>query len=99
MDKIIFDVLNKIEECGFKAYIVGGYVRDLLMGIKSIDVDICTDALPKDIKEIFNVPLESSEYGSINLKINNYNFDITTFREELKYIKRKPIEIKFIKDL
>lgn len=99
MDKIIFDVLNKIEECGFKAYIVGGYVRDLLMGIKSIDVDICTDALPKDIKEIFNVPLESSEYGSINLKINNYNFDITTFREELKYIKRKPTEIKFIKDL
>ena len=99
MDKIIFEVLNKIEQAGFQAYVVGGYVRDLIMGIKSIDVDICTDALPKDIKEIFDIPSESSDYGSINFKINNYNFDITTFREEIKYLKRKPIEMKYIKDL
>ena len=36
MDKIIFEVLNKIEQAGFQAYVVGGYVRDLIMGIKSI---------------------------------------------------------------
>lgn len=99
MNKIIFEVLNKIEEHGFQAYVVGGYVRDLIMGIKSIDVDICTDALPKDIKKIFDIPSESSEYGSINFKLNNYNFDITTFREEIQYLKRKPVEMKYIKDL
>lgn len=99
MDKIIFEVLNKIEKNGFKAYVIGGYVRDLMMGVKSIDVDICTDALPKDIKEIFSIASESNEYGSINFKFNNYNFDITTFREEIKYLKRKPVEMNYIKDL
>jgi len=99
MDKIIFEVLNRIEENGFQAYVVGGYVRDLMMGIKSIDIDVCTDALPKDIKKIFDLPAESSEYGSINFKLSNYNFDITTFREEIKYLMRKPVEIKYIKDL
>ena len=99
MEKITKEVLCKIEKAGFKAYVVGGYVRDLLQGIRSNDLDICTDALPKDIKEIFNVNCESNEYGSINFKISDYNFDITTFRKETKYFNRKPTEIEYIKDL
>ena len=46
-------LLKKIEDCGFKAYIVGGFVRDYLLGIESVDVDICTNAKPVDIKNIF----------------------------------------------
>ena len=99
MNKIIFEVLEKLENNGFTAYIVGGFVRDLLMGKDSFDVDICTDALPKDVKEIFSINEESSEYGSISFRYNDYNFDITTFRKEISYIKRKPVEIEFIKDL
>ena len=99
MNNIIIDVLNKIEDNGFTAYVVGGYVRDLIMGKNSMDVDICTDALPKDIKEIFKLSEESSEYGSISFKIGDYNFDVTTFREEISYLNRKPVEIKYIKDL
>ena len=99
MNNIIIEVLTKIEENGFIAYVVGGYVRDLLMGKNSMDVDICTDALPKDIKEIFELSEESSEYGSISFKIGDYNFDVTTFREEINYLNRKPVEIKYIKDL
>lgn len=99
MNKIIYDVLDKIEQSGFSAYIVGGYVRDLIMNITSYDVDICTNALPKDIKEIFNINKESNSYGSINFNINNYNFDITTFRKEKEYKKRRPTQIEFIKDL
>ena len=38
MNKIIFEVLNKIEEHGFQAYVVGGYVRDLIMGINLTSV-------------------------------------------------------------
>jgi tRNA nucleotidyltransferase (CCA-adding enzyme) len=38
---------------GFEAYIVGGYVRDYIMGNESTDVDICTNALPKDIMKYF----------------------------------------------
>ena len=53
MDKIIKKILEKIESNGYEAYLVGGYVRDLLLGIKSFDIDICTSALPKDIYNIF----------------------------------------------
>lgn len=99
MDKIIRDVLCKIEENGFKAYVVGGFVRDLLLNIDSYDVDICTDALPKNIKEIFDVTTDSNNYGSINFKIGDYNFDITTFRKEIEYFDRKPEKLEFIKDV
>ena len=54
MLKTSLKVLKKIEEHGFKAYIVGGFVRDYLLGRESLDVDIATDATPMDIKQIFN---------------------------------------------
>ena len=41
MDKIIKNILKKIESNGFDAYLVGGFVRDYLLGIKTLDVDIC----------------------------------------------------------
>lgn len=50
MDKRIKQVLKKLENNGFQAYVVGGFVRDFFLHIPSTDVDICTDALPKDIK-------------------------------------------------
>ena len=99
MDKIITNILEKIENKGFEAYLVGGYVRDYLLGIKSFDVDICTSALPKDLHKIFPNNHNSNTYGGFNLKIKKYNIDITTFRKELKYEKRKPIEIIYIDSL
>lgn len=99
MDKIIKNVLKKIESNGFEAYIVGGYVRDCLLGINSYDVDICTNALPKDLCQIFDVHNSKNNYGSINIKIKKYNFDITTYRKELKYENRRPTEIEYINNL
>lgn len=99
MNEIIIEILKKFEVNGFKAYVVGGYVRDYLMKKESFDVDICTDALPNDIKKILNLTENASIYGSISFKIENYNFDITTFRKEIKYLNRKPTEIEFIEDL
>ena len=72
MDKNIYEILNKIEKCGFEAYIVGGYVRDYLLGIKSYDIDICTNALPKDIAKIFIGNVSNINYGlkeSIQLNV------------------------------
>ena len=51
MDKNIKKILNEIEKNGFEAYVVGGYVRDYLLGINSTDIDICTNALPKNLME------------------------------------------------
>lgn len=97
MNKIIKCVLDELNSHGFEAYLVGGYVRDFLLGIKSFDVDICTSALPKDIHAIFNIV--SNNYGGANLLLENYNIDITTFREESKYQNRHPEEVKYITDL
>ena len=99
MDKNIKKVLKSIEDNGFVAYLVGGYVRDYLLGIKSMDIDICTNALPKDLHKIFQINSESNNYGGFNLKVKKYNIDITTFRKELKYDNRKPTEIVYIDSL
>ncbi len=99
MDKIIKKVLDTLEKNNYKAYLVGGYVRDYLLGIKSLDVDICTDALPKDLLLLFPVNNNSNNYGGFNIQIKNYNIDITTFRKELKYENRKPTEIVYIANL
>ena len=97
MDKIIKNVLNELDRHGFESFLVGGYVRDTLLGIKTFDVDICTSALPKDIHAIFSIC--SNNYGGANLKLDNLNIDITTFREDGTYTNRHPEEVKYITDL
>lgn len=99
MDKIITNILSSIEQEGYEAYLVGGFVRDYLLGISSFDVDICTNALPKDLHRIFPKNGNSNNYGGFNLKIKKYNIDITTYRKELKYEHRKPTEIQYINNL
>ena len=92
-------ILNILNENKHEAYIVGGYVRDKLLNRKSNDIDICTSATPKQIMEIF--PNTSSpNYGSVNILYKNKNFDITTFRSELKYQdNRLPVKMKYIKSI
>ncbi len=92
-------ILSILSENNHESYIVGGFVRDKLLGIKSNDIDICTSATPKEIMEIF--PNTSSpNYGSINIIYKNTNFDITTFRKEIKYQdNRLPVKIKYIKNI
>jgi len=94
-------ILNQIEEKGYKAYIVGGFVRDYILGINSPDVDIATSATPKELMEMFpKLVLPKEEYGSVTLYYKNERYEITTFRKEISYINnRKPIEIEYINDL
>ena len=69
-------ILNKIEENGHKAYIVGGFVRDYVLGINSLDVDIATSATPKEIMELFKGSvLPREEYGSVTIYIKNDRFE------------------------
>lgn len=102
MDKIIYNVLKKLEDKGYEAYIIGGYVREKLMKLpSSLDVDITTNAKPKDIVEIFSeYDVKLYEYGNVSFDIENCKFDITTFRKEIKYLKnRKPEKIIYIDSL
>ncbi len=101
MFEIALKLLEKIEENGFHAYIVGGFVRDYILGIDSNDIDVCTNARPKDIREIFkDACLPTEDYGSITVILKNIRFEITTFRKEYSYLDhRRPEQIEFIDDL
>ena len=89
------EVLNIIENNGFKAYIVGGYVRDLFINRKSRDIDISTNAKPIDLSKIFPNIIVLEDYGCVKLKYKNYNFDITTFRKEKYGLSRKDLSFEY----
>ena len=92
------EVIKLIEKKGFKAYIVGGYVRDIYLSLNASDIDIATSATPKDLIKIFkkNVVIDE-KYGSTKLNYKNTYFDITTFRRDIKYKdNRKPTEIEYV---
>ncbi len=92
-------ILNILSDNGFDAYIVGGYPRDLILKKESLDIDICTNATPKELKEIFKDSTKE-KYGSLIVNYNKYKFEITTFRKEIKYQNnRLPIKIKYIKNI
>lgn len=95
------DILNKIEQNGFEAYIVGGYVRDYLLGIESNDIDICTNARVKELLDIFaDTNATSNEYGSVKIITNSANIDITTYRRDVAYNgSRRQVEIEYVDNL
>ncbi len=94
-------LLSLIEYEGYRAYLIGGFVRDYLMGVESSDVDIATNATPRQLKEIFpEANLSYEEYGSVTLVYKSVRFEITTFRKENNYAnKRNPVEIEYIDNL
>lgn len=95
----ICNLLRRIENNGYQAYIVGGYVRDFYMNKNNNDIDICTSATPTDLKRIFpNIVLNN--YGSLILTEDGIKYEITTFRKETKYVdNRYPEKIKYVKRL
>lgn len=101
MYETALEILNKINDCGYKAYIVGGYPRDIYLKRTSLDIDICTSATPKQLKEIFKESiLNKQEYGSVTLLYKKVRFEITTFRREIKYENNRfPVKIKYIDTL
>ena len=101
MEEIALEVLNKIFDYGYEAYIVGGFVRDKLLGIESSDVDITTNATPMELKNIFpEINVDKESYGSVTLFYKNNRFEVTTYREDLEYIdNRHPSKITYVNDL
>ena len=72
-----------------------------MLGIKTKDIDICTNAKPMEIMELFDTEAVSDvKYGSVRVIYKNYKFDVTTFRKDIKYEdNRKPVKIRYINNL
>ncbi|MFV0249687.1 MAG: hypothetical protein ACK5HP_01425 [Bacilli bacterium] len=92
MYEIGIKILNILNDKGYEAYIVGGFARDYYMGYIGNDLDICTNALPSEIKKIFNnIISDNSEYGVIKIKYCDKFIEIASFRKDISYKNRKPI--------
>lgn len=94
-------ILEVIENHGYKAYLVGGFVRDYLLNLDTNDIDINTSATPKELKEIFpDSVIPKDDYGAVVVLRKNIRFEITTFRKEIAYKdNRRPIQIMYIDNL
>lgn len=91
-------ILTSLNDNGYEAYIVGGYVRDYLLNIKSDDYDICTSAKEDDLKKLFNIV--ECNYGSCKINYNDKIYEVTTFRKDINYLNnRKPEKIEYVDNL
>ena len=87
---------------GYNLYLVGGTVRDYLLGLELTDMDAVTDATPIQVVTFLpNCDTSFAHLGSLKYKTSNgIKFDITTLREESSYLdSRHPSQITFVKDL
>lgn len=98
MYEVAISILKELNELGYISYIIGGYPRDRLLNQSNDDIDICTSATPDIIKKQYEIIIDNSKYGSLQIKKNNYYFEITTFRIELEYHGRYP-KIKYTNDI
>jgi tRNA nucleotidyltransferase (CCA-adding enzyme) len=101
----IKDISEKLQKNSFQAYLVGGCVRDILLGREPKDWDIATGARPEQIQKIFPENVYENTFGTVGVKTDSEDpklkiIEITTFRLEGKYTdKRHPDEIKFAKTI
>lgn len=94
-------ILSALEVAGYEAYIVGGAVRDSIMGKTPSDYDIATSALPKEVKAIFPRTIDTGlKHGTVTVIDNKIGYEVTTFREETGYRDmRHPDEVRYVKSL
>lgn len=99
LDHLTEYILSTLENSGFSAYVVGGSLRDLLLGMEIHDTDIATNAFPSQVEKIFKeyTVIETGiKHGTVTLVINHTPYEITTFRTEGPYSdSRRPDNVFF----
>ena len=94
-------VIQTLEQHGFEAYIVGGCVRDSILGRTPGDWDITTSASPQEVKEIFDHTVDTGiEHGTVTVLMNHEPYEVTLIVSMVKYEDhRRPNEVHFTKSL
>lgn len=96
-------IIQELEKCGHEVYMVGGCVRDSVLGRKPHDYDICTSATPDEILKAFpdeEIIPTGLQHGTVTILINKEPFEVTTYRIDGDYSdNRRPDNVTFTKNL
>ena len=95
--------IDALENAGFAAFVVGGCVRDSLLGLEPSDFDMCTAALPEQTEAVFRdrkLVLAGKKHGTVGVVTEGGVVEITTFRTEGRYLdNRHPEWVEFVEDI
>ena len=94
-------IIDTLQEAGFEAYVVGGCVRDYIMGREPQDWDIATSAMPWQVKAFFPYTIDTGiQHGTVTVMLDGDGYEVTTFREDGEYEDgRHPREVFFLGSL
>ena len=94
-------IIDTITAAGYEAYVVGGCVRDSILGREPQDWDITTSAKPGQVKELFPRTIDTGlQHGTVTVMLEREGFEVTTYRIDGQYEdSRHPKEVRFTPDL
>lgn len=94
-------VINELQNKNYEAYIVGGCVRDILLGVFPNDFDVTTSASPEEIMAIFPKCIPTGiKHGTVTVVYEGESVEVTTFREESGYTdSRRPDSVRFVRSI
>lgn len=101
MPEYIYEILDILESNGHEAYVVGGCMRDIFLGVNPEDWDIATSALPNEVMHIFEKTIPTGLlHGTVTVLHNSIPVEITTYRTESGYSdSRHPDSVFFTSNL
>ncbi len=101
VSKTIREFASVFKDNGFELYVVGGAVRDFLLGLENHDYDFCTDALPEQVIKIFKKTIPTGiEHGTVTVLFKGNSFEVTTYRTESDYTdSRHPDSVRYVRNL
>ena len=94
-------VVERLERYGYEAYVVGGCVRDAILGRVAADWDITTSAMPEEVKALFTRTIDTGiQHGTVTVMRNHVGYEVTTYRIDGEYEdSRHPKEVTFTSNL
>ena len=94
-------ILKVLHDAGYEAYVVGGCVRDALLGREPGDWDITTSAKPEQVKALFRRTIDTGiQHGTVTVMMHKVGYEVTTYRIDGQYEDhRHPTEVSFTSEL
>ncbi len=105
LPKEISKIMKRVEDKGYKVFIVGGSLRDMMLGIEPWDWDLATDATPDVVAEIFNSSdrdkdIKGKKYGVVPVSVGEIQVELASFRIDGAYSDhRRPDQVEFTKNI